>query len=194
MRLAGLRSSAFGVVLLVSTLPAQAADLVPDVVVPAMTAGAADGAAAAAGLAGLVQVRFRSREGGEIARRSALGAARRLAAPECRAVLADFSDAQGVRLDARLAAAGVSLEDWIRGVYFYDGQGQAPCQRRGVLAVTNTGGNVVYVCPAFLRQQNRDPGLAEAVMVHELLHTLGLREDPPTSREINRRVFARCGR
>jgi len=50
------------------------------------------------------------------------------------------------------------------------------------------------VCPAFLSQQGRDPGLAEAVMVHELLHTLGLREDPPTSLEINRRVFARCGR
>jgi hypothetical protein len=30
-------------------------------------------------------------------------------------------------------------------------------------------------------------------LIHEMLHTLGLRENPPTSTEIARRVRARCG-
>jgi hypothetical protein len=42
--------------------------------------------------------------------------------------------------------------------------------------------------------QQLDPPLAEAIIIHEALHTLGLREDPPSSREITRRVVKRCGR
>jgi len=35
--------------------------------------------------------------------------------------------------------------------------------------------------------------VAEAVIIHETLHSLGLGENPPTSDEITRRVFSRCG-
>lgn len=180
----GLCRSAFGLALLGVATASPGAQTA---VAPKATAVAEPGAS-------LVQVRLRSRAGNEVARQAAAGALRRLASAECRALLTDFSDASGVRLDARLAAAGASLEEWVGGVYFYDGNGQGSCHRRGVMAVTNAGSRVVYLCPAFAQQQRRDPGLAEALVIHELLHTLGLAENPPTSLEINRRVFARCGR
>jgi hypothetical protein len=119
---------------------------------------------------------------------------RRLASDACRALLTDFEDASGVELAARLEASGASLEQWISGVYFYEGNGARACDRHGVMAVTQPGSHVVYLCPAFVQQQRRDPGLAEALVIHELLHTMGLAENPPTSLEINRRVFERCGR
>ena len=144
--------------------------------------------------ANVVQVRFRSQARGQVAREAVAGAVRRLASDECRAVLADFQDAFGVRLDTRLEASGASLEQWVQGVYFYEGNAQRSCYRHGVMAVTQPGSHVVYLCPAFVQQQRRDPGLAEALVIHELLHTMGLAENPPTSLEINRRVFERCGR
>jgi hypothetical protein len=33
----------------------------------------------------------------------------------------------------------------------------------------------------------------ENALIHEMLHTLGLRENPPSSAEISRRVAERCG-
>jgi len=38
-----------------------------------------------------------------------------------------------------------------------------------------------------------DPAYAEMILIHELLHTLGLGENPPTSLEITARVTERCG-
>ena len=37
-----------------------------------------------------------------------------------------------------------------------------------------------------------EPRLAEALVIHEMLHTLGLGENPPTSTEITKRVEGRC--
>jgi hypothetical protein len=39
-----------------------------------------------------------------------------------------------------------------------------------------------------------DPSLAAALIIHEELHSLGLGEDPPTSKEITAKVIERCGR
>ena len=41
--------------------------------------------------------------------------------------------------------------------------------------------------------QAADPGIAANVVIHEMLHTLGLEENPPTSEEITRQVVKRCG-
>ncbi len=38
----------------------------------------------------------------------------------------------------------------------------------------------------------QDPRHAEAILIHEALHSLGLREDPPSSDFITERVRARC--
>jgi len=40
--------------------------------------------------------------------------------------------------------------------------------------------------------QRSEPGVAESLVIHEVLHTLGLGENPPASVEITRRVEARC--
>lgn len=181
MRQPAPRSSIFFVLVVLGSVAAsRGAEPVP--------AGAARTGAAP------VQVRFRNQAHGEVARQAVAGALRRLAADDCRAVLTDFRDSSGMRLDARLAATGASVEEWVGGVYFYDGNGRGSCHKGGVMAVTSAGSRVVFLCPAFTLQQRRDPGLAEALVIHELLHTLGLAENPPTSQQINRRVFERCGR
>lgn len=50
----------------------------------------------------------------------------------------------------------------------------------------------VFVCPSFRREAERDPWAAESWIIHELLDTLGLGENPPSSREITQRVTERC--
>jgi hypothetical protein len=48
----------------------------------------------------------------------------------------------------------------------------------------------VRVCPQVARQ---DGVTVELVLIHELLHSLGLGENPPSSAEITRQVTKRCG-
>jgi hypothetical protein len=35
---------------------------------------------------------------------------------------------------------------------------------------------------------------ADVLLIHEMLHSLGLGENPPSSREITEHVVARCGK
>ena len=44
----------------------------------------------------------------------------------------------------------------------------------------------VFVCPSFAAVSVNDPLLAESLVIHEILHTLGLGENPPTPLEITR--------
>ena len=53
-------------------------------------------------------------------------------------------------------------------------------------------GGVGAAYSRFARNQTQNPSLAEAMVIHEMLHTLGLGENPPSSLEINERVRARC--
>jgi hypothetical protein len=65
----------------------------------------------------------------------------------------------------------------------------------GVLAVAFPGSPAVFVCSkAFREVYRKHPLYAEATLIHEALHTLGLGENPPTSREITSRVVKRCVR
>jgi hypothetical protein len=41
--------------------------------------------------------------------------------------------------------------------------------------------------------QRSQPAAAANRAIHEMLHTLGLGENPPTTSEITRRVEMRCG-
>jgi hypothetical protein len=50
----------------------------------------------------------------------------------------------------------------------------------------------VFVCKAFAEFQLRQPGVAESMVIHEALHTLGLGENPPTPMEITNRIYGRC--
>jgi hypothetical protein len=121
------------------------------------------------------------------------GALRRLARPDCGRVLDEFADAAGTPLTARLRALGLTPAEYVGQVVFADGVGQRRCADSHVLAVTSPGSRAVFVCPQFSAWQRRDTRFAEAIVIHEVLHTLGLRENPPSSREVTRRVLARCG-
>src|SRR5262249_44436937 len=77
---------------------------------------------------------------------------------------------------------------------FYNGDGKPLCERRqvGVVAFTAPRSRVVYICPGYALFYRHDPDEAEAGLIHEALHSLGLGENPPSSRYIQVRVRARC--
>lgn len=128
-------------------------------------------------------------------RRVLAGAARRLERPGCQRVLDDFKGARGRPLRESLDAVGVSGADYLSLLVFYDGAHEPRCERGVIPAVTEVGSRVVRVCPeAFRRLAWRDPGTAEAIVIHEALHSLGLGENPPSSLEITTRVWSACRR
>ncbi len=122
------------------------------------------------------------------------GAARRLQSPRCQAVFADFHDERGRPLHERLADLGVSGPSYLELVVFYDGTGKGACVRDGVLAFTGQGHRVVYVCRERFEREWRagESRFAEIVLIHEMLHTLGLGENPPSSQAITNHVLRRC--
>ena len=111
----------------------------------------------------------------------------------CARVFSEFVDASGHTLQQRLDALGRTGPAQLRAIYFYDGAHRRGCQRKGTLALTEPGSYVVHVCPQFVTNQRQDPDQAPVTLIHELLHTLGLGENPPSSNEISRHVRARCG-
>lgn len=137
-------------------------------------------------------VRLRGRWFEEPVRRVVRGAARRLATPSCAAVLGDFHDAAGHPLRQRLLELALDPSAYARMVLFYDGSNDAPCHRPGVYAFTAPGSRVVRTCPALGGLVSSAPEEAEAVVIHEVLHTLGLAEYPPSSEAITARVERRC--
>jgi hypothetical protein len=85
-------------------------------------------------------------------------------------------------------------EETIRTVFFYDhAESDGLCRDRGVLAYTVPGSRVVRVCPLLADLVQRSRIDAEIAVIHEILHTLGLTENPPRSSEITAQVLSRCG-
>lgn len=126
--------------------------------------------------------------------RALAGAAGRLDQPSCQAVLGDFEAAAGDQPARRLETLRLTASDFLNVIVFARGARQGRCAEPGVLAVTTPGSRVVYVCEGrFAELAAGDPETAEATLIHEALHSLGVPENPPTSREITRRVLARCG-
>lgn len=124
------------------------------------------------------------------------GARRRLDRPSCLLVLHDFSDKSGLRLSDALAATGRQATEYlVERIWFVDDGGDA-AQCRGddrTTAFTETGSKVVHVCPEQVTRLNDRSTAAELLVIHELLHTLGLGENPPSSEDITRQVTSRCG-
>jgi hypothetical protein len=95
-----------------------------------------------------------------------------------------------------------ALEEWTPSpaeyvglVPFVDGSRERLCRRTSVALVAQPGVRRVFVCRAFAEVALRQPAVAEAMVIHEILHTLGLGEAPmpgqPTSLEITQRVEQR---
>lgn len=125
--------------------------------------------------------------------RALRGARERLQGAECRLVFSDFKNADGRSLQEGLDTLGLSPEGYLGFVFFYDGFGQGRCMRSGIIATTVPGSRVVRTCgPRFTELSRQKPEEAQAVLLHEVLHTLGLGENPPTSAHITQRVVERC--
>ncbi len=118
------------------------------------------------------------------------GARERLGRLECQAVLTDFESVNGGRLDEVLRASGRTAQEQLDLLVFESGFGRHVCERP-VLASTHIHSSVVSIClrPFALVR----PVEQEAVLIHEMLHSLGLGEGPPESVAITARVLARCG-
>ena len=121
-------------------------------------------------------------------------AAVKLRKPECRSVLSDFADAGGRRLSEILEERRMGAGEFLASLIFVDGRAAPLCQSGKVAAGANPGSIFIGVCKeTFARVQADDPGLATNVVIHEMLHALGLGENPPTSEEITSQVVKRCG-
>src|SRR5437763_1807249 len=115
-----------------------------------------------------------------------------LAEPGCGSVLTDFSDQHGKPLAARLVTLDVDIRTYASMIVFIDDSRHPHCAS-GAIAFTEPGGRVVRLCVDRLKEAwSRDRTFTLAVVIHELLHTLGLGENPPTSKEITTQVLARC--
>jgi hypothetical protein len=122
-------------------------------------------------------------------RRALANARAQLADPSCRQVLSDFADRSGRPLQGSLDALEQPPEEYLATLFFYDGSGLRDC-RQGIAATTTPGNPVVLICADQFGKQRWPDG--EVTLIHEMLHSLGLGENPPTSQEINHRVRMRC--
>jgi hypothetical protein len=125
--------------------------------------------------------------------RAVEGARARLARPACAALLDEFADPEGVSLRQRLDESGWSIEERLAQVRFLDGSSSRRCLSSDAYAFTARGWPVVYVCSRrFARMESREPVRAEAVIIHELLHSIGLGENPPNSSYVTLRIEGCC--
>jgi hypothetical protein len=122
-------------------------------------------------------------------------AGRRLADPQCSAVLGDFHDTNGQSLAAHLAATSLTPTEFLSELWWIDGSDRVECLRNTMpVAFTTPGRRAIFVCGSrFLDQSLLRGEQGEMIVIHEMLHALGLGENPPTSEEITARVRARCG-
>lgn len=132
--------------------------------------------------------------------RAVAGAADRLREPEFQRLLDDFADRRGRPLRQRLDELGLDPSEYLRTITFRGGSALRNCESEHVLMVAYPGRPTVYVCTARGRglsrlalSMDRYREQAEHAIIHEMLHTLGLGENPPTSSEITRRVSRLCG-
>jgi len=124
--------------------------------------------------------------------RARAGAMRKLQDPECQKLLDDFRDGEGRPLRHNLESWGMSAAEYVQTMPFLRGSSHRLCLRGNVALVSTPGFPRIYVCGPFAAIQVSEPGLAETMLIHEMLHTLGLGENPPSSLEITKRVQRRC--
>jgi hypothetical protein len=130
---------------------------------------------------------------GNAVRKAVAGARRRLQDPKCGAVLAAFHDKAGHSLLDPIELGRISPEAHLDEVLFFDGSDHRVCDGATIPAATLAGSRVVLVCPRqFVRLAEHDGREADFVVIHEMLHTLGLPENPPAPSEIRHAIAARC--
>jgi hypothetical protein len=127
------------------------------------------------------------------ARRAVSGASEWLANPKCLAVFSEFRDERGRPLTEKLGELGVDPRTYLGLVLFRDAGEGGQCADEGTLALTTPRSRVVYLCGSgFARSWRRDASESKATIIHEMLHSLGLGENPPSSLDISHRVLQLC--
>jgi hypothetical protein len=122
------------------------------------------------------------------------GATRRLSTLKCQQLFDDFTDQAGRALATSLATTGTAPMDVLAELYFVDGDDARQCRKDdGVVAFTTPGGRVIHVCGKRFVQFDRNRAGGEILLIHELLHALGVGENPPSSARITKAVRNRCG-
>ena len=125
----------------------------------------------------------------EVARQGAIA---RLRNPECRQVLSDFTGTNGRPLQDNLGKFGVGPDEYLAVLPLLDGRERPLCRGNQSQLLTSAGVPRVFVCKAFLETVYQRRVMAEVYVIHEMLHTLGLGENPPTSHDITQKVVKRC--
>jgi len=132
----------------------------------------------------------------EVAAGSAVSLAQeRLSSSRCRQIFSDFRDSSGRTLQSKLDFQGYDGPGFLDILRFANGERFGRCQQSRTLAETAPNSHVILLCgERFSQAQRQDPEYAAALVIHELLHSLGLGENPPSSNDITARVLERCGR
>jgi len=129
----------------------------------------------------------------QVARKTLDLAWKRLGRIKCADLMNVFVDRAGRPLNERLRELAFDRQTYLTMIVFVDGSREMPCIR-GSFAYTTPGSRVVRLCVDELKRTwQTGPEHAVSRVIHEMLHTLGLGEDPPSSAEITRRVLAGCG-
>ncbi|HRY43019.1 MAG TPA: hypothetical protein P5164_03630 [Thermoanaerobaculia bacterium] len=123
-------------------------------------------------------------------------ASRRFAEPGCVSLLVRFEDVRtGRPLSETLRTSGETPASHFAKLRFCSGDERLQCRGRETWAFTGIGSDSVFVCRSrFTALAKKSEKAAANILVHEALHTLGLGENPPTSREITAAVHDHCGR
>jgi hypothetical protein len=121
-------------------------------------------------------------------------AMRRLRHPECRSLLTDFVDGEGRSLAENLEPYAVPADEYLGQLALLSGSGHPLCDRGQARLVTTPNAKRIFVCKPFVAIARSQPYEAEVALIHDMLHTLGLGENPPTTVEITQRVKRRCPR
>jgi len=131
---------------------------------------------------------------GPIVQSAIIGATERLEHPVCARLLTEFHAPDGLPLAVHLSQLSVTPAEYLRTLWFVDGDDLSLChQSPGPIAFTTRGNRVVYVCGThFVSMYMRNRPYAEVLVIHEMLHAAGLGENPPSSDEISRTAMARC--
>ena len=126
-------------------------------------------------------------------KRTLTGAAEWLKASSCHSIFSEFKDERDLPLTVKLRELGATPLSYLEMMFVQDGSRHAACRKDGVLAFTAPGSRSIFVCGRdFERAARRDRRDAIAIIIHELLHSLGLGERPPEPRHITDRVRRSC--
>jgi len=129
----------------------------------------------------------------DAAKRSLSRAHEWLAKPACQSLFSEFHDEHGRPLTERLRDLSATPQSYLQLIYFLDGEKGRACNMDRVLAFTEPGSRVVYLCGRYFeRASRRDAREVQATIIHEMLHSLGLGENPPSPGYITHRVRSLC--